>query len=82
MLLKLRERKNKGLELVSRDFKENMGFQMVYESNKVVERQVGLSLEDGVNMGRVVIARSLGVNTGGDTGIPGEESSILGERGS
>lgn len=36
---KLRETKNKcGLELVSRDSKENMESGVVYESSKVVER--------------------------------------------
>lgn len=58
-----------GLELVSRDFKENMGFWMVYEGHSGVGRHI-LSLKDDVNMGRVVTARCLGDKTGEDTGLP------------
>lgn len=67
--IKIQGKENElGLELVSRDFKENVGFQVIYESIKVVERQVGLSFKDNVNM--AMTARSLGSNTGEDTGLP------------
>lgn len=58
-----------GLELVSRDFKENMGFWMVYEGHNGMGRHI-LSLTDDVNMERVVTARSLGDKTGEDTRLP------------
>lgn len=58
-----------------------MGFQEIYKSSKMMERQVALSFKENVNMGRAVPARSLAANTGEDTGLPGEETSLPGERG-
>lgn len=55
--------------MVSRDFKENMVFWMVYEGHNGVGRHI-LSLKDDVNMNRLVTARSLGDKTGEDTGLP------------
>lgn len=82
MLEKLRERKKQMWKKQSdsaETFKEDLRFQVVWESIIVVEKQVGLSFKDGVTVDRAVIAESLGTNTGEDTGLPGEWTSPTGE---
>ena len=45
----------------------------------MVEKQGRLLFKDGVTVDRAVPAESLGTNTGEDTGLPGERTSLTGE---
>lgn len=82
MLEKLREREKQIWKKQSGSaeiFKEDLRFQAVWESSNVVEKQGRLLFKDGVTVDRAVPAESLGTNTGEDTGLPGERTSLTGE---
>ena len=69
MLEKLRERKKQIWKKQSDSaeiFKEDLRFQVVWESSNLVEKQVGLSFKCGMTVDRAVTAESLGTNTGED----------------